>query len=62
MNVKRKIPKEKLPVGRPAVRPEDKRKARNIKMSDKEWSEIQLMAEQAEVSIAEFIRKKVFGG
>jgi hypothetical protein len=54
--------KDKKPVGRPGVAPEDKQKARNIKMSDYEWGIVQDMAKQAGISAAEYIRRKVFGG
>jgi hypothetical protein len=48
--------------GRPAMDPDEKRKARSIKMSDEEWDKMKELAEQAGVSVAELIRMKVLAG
>lgn len=46
--------------GRPAV--PDKRTIRSIKVSDAEWAEIKRRADEAGVSIAEYIRRKTLEG
>ena len=38
---------DKKPVGRPAIPEDQKRKTRSIKMSDKEWEELQRKAREA---------------
>lgn len=54
--------KIKNPVGRPAMKPDDKRKPRSIKMTDDEWRQLQKLAEEEEKSVAEYIRKKTIAG
>lgn len=49
------------PIGRPAMPLEDKRKARSIKMSDREWQEIRIRAAKSEESVSGYIRRKVLG-
>ena len=53
---------DKKPVGRPAIPEDQKRKTRSIKMSDKEWEELQRKAREAGVSAAEYIRLKTLAG
>ena len=50
------------PVGRPAMPADEKRKPRSIKMTDEEWEELQRKAQEAGVSIAEYIRSKTLAG
>jgi len=52
----------KKPVGRPPMTPDIKRKVRTIKMSDKEWQELDRRAKEQGVSIAEYIRTKALAG
>lgn len=42
--------------------PDIKRKVRTLKMSDKEWQELQRRAEDMGISAAEYIRKKALAG
>jgi len=48
-------------VGRPALG-DDKRKPRSVKLSDKEWLEIQRRAKEAGISASEYIRQKALAG
>ena len=48
-------------VGRPYLPIEEKRKVRSIKMSDKEWEEIQNLAAKETMSASKYIRVKVLG-
>jgi hypothetical protein len=47
--------------GRPAMEPDDKRKPRSIKMTDKEWETIKRKAEEAGITTSEYIRIKAGG-
>lgn len=47
--------------GRPPLPHEEKRKARSIKISDKEWAEIQELASKENLSTSEYIRRKALG-
>jgi len=48
-------------VGRPYLPIEEKRRVRSIKMSDKEWEEIQNLAAKETMSASKYIRVKVLG-
>jgi hypothetical protein len=48
-------------MGRPYLPSEEKRKARSIKMSDKEWEEIQKRAAKETKNVSRYIREKVLG-
>jgi hypothetical protein len=48
-------------VGRPNLPIEEKRRVRSIKMSDKEWEEIQNLAAKETMSASKYIRVKVLG-
>ena len=54
--------KDKRPVGRPSMTDDEKRKLRSIKMTDTEWKAMQDLADEVGISVAELIRRKVFGG
>ena len=45
------------PVGRRYLPLEEKRKARSIKMSDKEWQQIQNQAARKKISVSKHIRE-----
>jgi len=46
-------------VGRPYLPIEEKRRVRSIKMTDKEWEEIQIRAAKETMSASKYIRVKV---
>ncbi len=45
-------------VGRPVLPLAEKRKARSIKMSDREWEEIQMRASKETMNVSKYIREK----
>jgi predicted DNA binding CopG/RHH family protein len=46
-------------VGRPQLPLAEKRKARSIKMSDREWEEIQKRAAKETMNVSKYIREKL---
>ena len=53
--------KIKNPVGRPAMKPDDKRKTRTVKMNDDEWKELQARAAVLGLSASDYIRQRTLG-
>jgi hypothetical protein len=45
--------------GAPKKEPEDVRKGRTIKFSDKEWDQVKILAELNQRNISRYVREKV---